>query len=88
MLTISVLVSIVGTNSAVSKLVIVMKITETVIVICVFIVVIISFTIPTIIYITSSNDDYDNNDLRIELNIDNNCSQQVSDINYSQLMYL
>ena len=76
-------VSIVDTNSAVSKLVIVMKlkITETVIVICVFIVVIISFTIPTIIYATSSNDDYDNNDLRIELNVDN-CSQQVSDINY------
>ena len=54
-----------------------MKITEAVFVICVFTVVIISFTIPTIIYVTSSNDDYDNNDLILELNIDN-CSQQVS----------
>jgi len=56
------------------------KIIEVVFVICVFTLVIISFTIPTIIYATSSNDDYNNNALTIELSIDN-CSQQVSDLN-------
>jgi len=57
-----------------------MKISEAVFVFCVFTVVIVSFTIPTIIYATSSNDDYDNDDLKIELNTDN-CSQLVSDVN-------